>query len=1319
MTSNDFPGAAEELACQPEPPRVPATFFQQRLWFLDQLQPGDASYNIPWSFRLRGNLDTAALERTLNELVRRHEILRTTFALDGQEVAQVIRESLTIPVPMTDLTGRPDAEDEARRIAEQESLKTFDLQQGPLLRARLLRLGGQDHVLLLSLHHIIFDGWSRGILAREISAIYAAFCDGSASPLPETKLQYGDYAVWQHQYLRGKRYEKQLAYWKNHLTGAPATLELPTDHPRPPIQTANGATREFILAPELVARAKEFANENGASLFMVLLAAYGTLLSRLSGQNDIVVGVPTANRTRPELEGLIGPLLSNLALRLNLAGSPTFRELLQRTREMALNAYSHQDMPFEKLVQELSPERSLSHNPLFQVVFSLQNAARDSFQLAGLELSPFGRPLTTAKFDISVFLTQSNSGISGRIEYKTDLFDTGTVERIVRHFQTLLAAAVNQPDQQIGRLPILTEQERDQLLIKWNDTRREYPRMCVHEVFEAQADLTPDAVAVVAGERKLTYRELNAQADRLAGHLRSLGVGPDTTVGIMTERCPEMITGLLGILKAGGGYVPLDPEYPAARLSLLMDDAGVRIVLTRSQLSERIPASVQIVPLDHPAQWTGKNTGERPTPDSLAYVIYTSGSTGQPKGVEVAHRAIVRLVRGANYVDLSSQDVFLQLAPLSFDASTFEIWGALLNGAKLVIYPGQLPTVEELSDVLAKHRVTVLWLTSSLFNYVIDTAPEILRPVRQLLTGGEALSVPHIRRALQALPGTQLINGYGPTENTTFTVCYRIPADLRGDIGSIPLGYPISNTTVYVLDANLQPQPIGVRGELYIGGDGLARGYLKRPELTATKFIVNPHSGERLYATGDLARYLADGRIEFIGRLDDQIKIRGFRIEPGEIEVALAHHPAVRSCAVIVREDEPRVKRLVAYVVANTGQDPTSTELKEFLKQSLPDYMVPGAFVKVASIPLTANGKIDIRALPKPDFTHSDGAQQVLPRDEAEKLVAEVWERLLGVHPVGVTDNFFDIGGHSLLAVALLAEIKKATGTAIPLAALFQGSTVEYLARFVRDEAVTPKEEILIEVHAAGSCPPLFTAVEPGTNSLGYLRLSKHMGPDQPIYTLRRPGEKFTERPYTNDEYEVMAGEYIQAMKTRQPHGPYYLMGMCEGAIISFFMAKQLEAMGDKVALLVSLDAWARENTRSKWRIRYDYYTKRLMLLTKRSSAESWRVISKAVRNRIDWLIHGKPAALRIHDQVYWPDKSFVAPKVDARITLIRAPQQYEGYNADQLLGWGTRTRSGVDVFTVNGKHQSLLREPTVAEVSAVLVKEIARTSVAEAAVRG
>ncbi|PTR07479.1 non-ribosomal peptide synthase protein (TIGR01720 family)/amino acid adenylation domain-containing protein [Nitrosospira sp. Nsp5] len=1033
----------------------PTSFAQQRLWFFEQLYPGSPVYHLSTVLPFDGPLDRKALEASLGDLLDRHEALRTTFtALDGVPV-QLVAPGLRIDLPLVDVSQPAAGCLERARAAARAALAVpFDLVRGPLLRASLLRLETDYHWLVLVFHHIVADGWSLEILHRDLRALYAGRVSGEPPLLPALPIQYADFACWQRRVLQGERLNSLFAYWQKQLQDAPLQLSLPTDRPRPAQSSYRGGRCGVWLDASLTARLRALGQAQGATLFMTLLAAFGALLARYSGQSDLVIGTPIANRTRSELEGLIGFFVNTLALRLDLAGDPSFAALLERVRTVAAEAYAHQDMPFEMLVARLAPARHLSQAPLFQVMFALQNVPSGEQETeaetkeAPAQADRKWDESATAKFDLLLSLVDDGRRVTGYFEYSADLFDSGTINRMAGHFEALLAAAAADPACRFSSLPILTEAERAQLLFEWNATRSEYPReSCIHELFEQHAAVCPDAIALILQDHRLTYGELNARANQVAHRLRGLGVGSETLVGICVERSFDLIIGLLGILKAGGTYLAMDPGDPPARLSAMVSDAKPAVLLTHRRFCRILPGkTVKLVCLDNAREEIGHESTDNPVSgvvaDNLAYVCYTSGSTGVPKGVAVVQRAVVRLIKEAGYTTFTPDDVFLQFAPIAFDASTFEIWGCLLNGGRLVIMPPIAPSLEELADVIEQHRISTLWLTTGLFHQMVDSHCERLGGVRQLLTGGDVLSPDYIRKMRERHPQCLLIAAYGPTENTTFTSCYRVPPAEKIHI-PISIGRPIANTEIYVLDDRLQPVPIGVPGELYIGGEGLARGYLHQPELTAERFIPHPfRTGARVYRTGDWVRYLPDANLEFLGRRDQQVKVRGFRVELGEVEAALRGYPGVREAVATVREDTPGDKRLAAYVVAD--KSPSASEWRHFLQARLPDYMVPSAFMTLPALPLTANGKIDRSALPVP--TVSRKAEAVVPRTEDEQRLAEIFAQVLRLGQVGIHDNFFELGGHSLLATQAISRIRDVLHAAVPLHALFEAPTVAELA---------------------------------------------------------------------------------------------------------------------------------------------------------------------------------------------------------------------------------------------------------------------------------
>ncbi len=1049
------------LVRQADRSNLPLSFTQQRLWFLDQLEPGSPFYNLPTAVRLSGQLNVAALEASLNEIVRRHENLRTSFpAVDGQP-AQVVAPSLVLPLPVVSLLELPGSkrEAEAQRVATEQTQLSFDLARGPLIRATLLQLDAEEHLLLIITHHIVSDGWSFGVLLRELRAIYEVFASGKPSPLPELPIQHADYAAWQRQWLQGDMLQTQLDYWKNQLAGAPPALELPTDRPRPPVQSYHGATQSVLLPTRLAEKLKALSQREGATLFMTLLSAFQTLLYRYTGQDDIVIGTPIANRTRPEVEELIGFFANTLALRADLGGDPTFRELLKRVRAVALDSYAHQDLPFDRLVEALQPERNLSYHPVFQVLFILQNAPMPPVEMGGLTLTPMQVDSGTATFDLTLMLVDTSEGLEAVVEYSTDLFDASTISRMIGHYHTLLQAVVANPDRRISQLPFMAEEEQRQLLLEWNATGAEYPKEeCVHQLFERQAKKTPDKVALTFGEKELSYAELNERANQVANYLRKLGVGSDVLVGICVERSIEMMVGLLGILKAGGAYVPLDPAYPKERLAFMLQDSRAAVLVTQEHLKGDLPehdARVVCLDSDWSAAIAQESTEDRAsaesgvTPGNLAYVIYTSGSTGKPKGVQIPHMALTNLLcTMMERPGISSDDVLVAVTSLSFDIAGLELYMPLIAGARVVIASREVAADGLLlREEISRTSATMMQATPATWKVLLASGWPETGSGKELkvLCGGEALPAglaAELRRHSQSV-----WNMYGPTETTIWSSTAEVSA---GASANVTIGRPIANTHIYVLDKRLQPVPVGIAGELYIGGDGLARGYLNRSDLTAERFVPNPFSetpGERLYKTGDLVRYLPDGNIEFLGRIDTQVKVRGFRIELGEIETVLGQHSLVREAVVTVREDVPGDQRLVAYLVPDPSQTPTAGELRTYVNQRLPEYMVPSAYVPLERLPLTPNGKVDRKALPAPDMARPDLDQAfVAPRLPIEEVVARIWASVLGVERVSVHDNFFTLGGHSLLATQVMSRLRDTLNVELPLRTLFEAPTVAALA---------------------------------------------------------------------------------------------------------------------------------------------------------------------------------------------------------------------------------------------------------------------------------
>ncbi len=1165
--------------------RAPVSFSQRRLWLLDRLLPVRTLYNVGSVRRLAGELDVDALRRALNELLRRHEALRTRFAVvDGEPVQEIMPEAM-LPLAPEDLCALPPAEreSEARRRAVEEAQTVFNLQRGQLFRARLLRLTPSEHWLLLTMHHIVSDGWSAAVQAREVSALYTAFRRGEPSPLPELPVQYADFAAWQREWLQGDVLARQVAYWRGALADVPA-LELPTDRPRPALPSYRGGCVTFEIDEAHTRALKALARRETATLFMTLLAAFQVLLYRYSGQEDIVVGVPIAGRRRHELAGLIGFFVNTLVLRGDLSGDPSFREYLRRVRERALAAYKHQDMPFEKLVEEIAPKRDPSRNPLFQVALAFQNTAPIEWRLPGLEVQQLeGIGPLNATFDLTLTLREVDGALRARMDYACDLFDAETIERMSRQWLTLLDDLVADPEHPVSRLRLMDDGARAHALAEGNNTRAQFEaEHSIAALFAEQVRLTPDAVAVCEGERALSYAEIDRRATALAARLRDLGVLPGARVGVCMERSVEEIVAFLGVLKAGCAYVPLDPWHPPERLAAVLRDAGAAAVVTtpaveRALARARAGSTRPVIVLD------GAHTGSvdvRSDPELAcggeepAYVMYTSGSTGEPKGVVVPQRAIVRLVRDTDYVQLGTGDVIAHLSNPAFDAATFEIWGALLNGGRLAVIPREAVLAPpKLAAALDRHGVTTLFLTTALFNLVARDAPQAFTG-RVVLFGGEAVDPRWVAAALSAGKPERLLHVYGPTETTTFATWHEVRA-VDADAPTVPIGRPIANTEVYVLDRNGEPVPPGVPGEILIGGPGLATGYLGRPDLTAERFVPHPiarEPGARLYRTGDRARYRSDGAIEFLGRADRQVKIRGHRVEPGEVEVALRALPQVRDAVIVVRGDTADTRRLTAYVVVAPGSAPVPADLLRDLRRTLPGYLVPGAIVLLPAFPLTTNGKVDRDALPDPDdLAAQRTGEHVPPRDPLEHLLAPIWERLLGVRDIGVHDSFFDLGGHSLLAAQMMDEVERACGVAVPLTTLFTESTIAHLARALRGHVASTSP--VVAVRAEGARPPLFFLHGDFSGGGFYCHgLARELGADQPFYAVHPHGLAGSDVP---ESIETMAADLVEAIRRARPNGPYLVGGHCNGALVAVEIARLLVAQGEAVPLVLVLDAKA------------------------------------------------------------------------------------------------------------------------------------------------
>ena len=1310
----------------------PASFAQQRLWFLHQLAPENPFYNVTAAIHITGKLLIDQLEQTFNAIVQRHEALRTTFTRIDEGLMQVISPHLRVPLPVITLhTVHSDQRDEvARQQAIAAFQQPFNLTNGSLMRVTLLQFNETEHVLLLNLHHIVSDGWSIGVLIQELGTLYAAFVAKTPSSLPELPIQYADFAHWQREYLQGEVLETQLTYWRQQLMDLP-TLTLPTDLPHPAVQRYRGASHHLILTPALTAALEALSQQTGATLFMTLLAAFQTLLYRYTGQEDLAVGSPIANRNRSELEGLIGFFVNSLVLRTNLAGNPTFRALLRQVQATTLAAYAHQDVPFEKLVEVLQPARDFSRNPLFQVVFALQNAPIAPLQLPGLTLSPLDFDSGTTRFDLEYHCFKALDKLHCTMIYSTDLFESATISRMLQQFQVLLTSIVANPDQPIAHLPLLTPAESHQHLITWNNTALDDAQTFIHQRVEAQAAETPDAIAAVFANQFLTYRELNQRANQLAHHLQQLGVGPETVVGLCVDRSPDLIISVLGIWKAGGAYLPLDSSYPSDRLNFMLKDAQVDLLVTQQMYGDQFSDRLQRVYLDH--DWTdfsykSKNPTSQVTADNLAYVIYTSGSTGKPKGVLVEHRGLSNLIAAQRQAfNLQPTHRILQFASLNFDASIFELVMALANGSALYMAPKEtlLPGVT-LFQFLQDSAITHVTLPPA----VLAMLPSDPLPALQtIISAGEACSSNVVDRWAK---DHQFFNAYGPTEATIWATVAQLHSGNQPTIGR-----PIANTKIYLLDARLQPVPIGVTGELYIGGSGVARGYLNRPDLTAEKFILNPfmrngdnhstpytlHSTPRLYKTGDLARYCSDGSLEFLGRVDRQVKLRGYRIELGEIETVLHQYPGIQTAVVAVQEGLV-TKRLVAYFLLKQEQAITNDELHRFLRSQLPDYFIPATFVQLETLPLTSNGKIDYAALPNVNKKNLERNSFIAPRTAIEEALASLWGQLLQQESIGIHDSFFDLGGNSLLAVHLMDLIEQQFEQELPLSSLLLNPTIAGLASALNPTNQPLPWSPLVPLQPKGSKPPFFCVHPIFGVVLPYYTLAQQMGLDQPFYGLQPFGID-GKPPHTR--IEEMAAYYIKAIRQIQPQGPYYLGGWSFGGLVAFEMAQQLRQAGHKVALLAVLDTPAPIPTnkpsfwkgfkflftttaQSIWAFLLDYLSllatsDRLNPIGRTKLPKTWR--GRIERTAIASLLPQEAQARVLNEltirpmlQVFYANSQAVHRYVPQtyldRITLFRTPAPSTKGTPDLTLGWQQLTGLKVEVHQIPGNHFTMLRNPQV-----------------------
>ncbi len=1338
----------------------PLSHGQQALWFLYKLAPKSWANNSLFTVRIRSDLDTRALRRAFQVLISRHSSLRTTYTeRDGKPFQQIHENSRAY---FEEIDASAWDWEELKEQVSQASHRPFNLEQGSVMRVSLFTRSPKDHILLLAIHHIAIDFWSLSVLIDELRILYPAEKVGTLVSLSPQALSYADYVRWQRKMLTGSIGEHLWAYWRKQLAGELSVLNLPTDRPRPLVQTYCGASCNFKLSEQITQRLKELMQAERSTLFMLLLASFQVLLHRYTGQEDILVGSPMSGRMQREFAGVVGYFVNPVVLRANLSGNPSFKAFLSQVRQTVLAAIVHQDYPFPLLIERLQPNRDPSRSPLFQVLFALQkpqrseqvievltaNNAHSRLDWGGLELEPFSIPQLEGQFDLTLEMIEVREALFGVFKYNTDLFDEATIVRMVENFQTLLESLVINPEQRLSDLPLLGAIEQ-RLLESWNDTQTisslDERRICIHQLFEAQVEQTPDAVAVVFGNQQLTYRELNTRANQLAHYLQTLGVEPEVLVGICVERSLEMVVGILGVLKSGGAYVPLDSAYPKERLAYMLLDSQVPVLLTQQKLVALLPEhQAHVVCLDTDWEVISEESDKNPInsvePENLSYVIYTSGSTGKPKGVLVTHQGLGNLAEvQIQTFDIHPDSRVLQFASLSFDASIGEIFTALCSGARLYLATSDslLPGLA-LMHLMHKQAITHVLLPPSALSVL---SPNESPSGLTIIVAGESCSADLM---VQWSKRRRFFNAYGPTEST---VCATI-AECTNISRKPHIGRPIANIQVYILDRHLQPVPIGVPGELHIGGAGLARGYLNRPDLTEEKFIPNPFSterGARLYKTGDLCRYLADGNIEFLGRLDHQVKIRGFRIELGEIEAVLRQHPQVRETVVIAREEPPGNKRLVAYVVPNiTGEDKSTgaqeqvhidnlvdnfdehsphllispSQLRRFLKQYLPEYMVPSAFIILDALPLMPNGKVDRRALPVPDTSRRELEEGfVPPRDPLELQLTQIWSAVLDVHPVGVQDNFFDKGGHSLLAVCLMAQMQQQFGQNLPLSTLLQNPTIEQLATILRNHSDAPAWSPLIAIQPGGDQPPFLCIHPVGGSVFCYADLATHLGREQPFYGLQSPGLDGEQEPL--NQIEDMAAYYVAAMQTIQPQGPYHIGGWSLGGVVAFEMAQQLHSCGHKVALLALIDSYApiaiyKPEQMSQAMLLSSFAKDLGGLLGQELSvsveqlqpleldAQLNHILEQA--NMVNLLL--PEVGLQQLRQLFRVFQSnleamyrYRLQPYSGRMTLLCASEQVVAVTPDPNHGWGELAFGGLETHTIPGNHYTIVRSQVLAEL--------------------
>jgi amino acid adenylation domain-containing protein len=1295
----------------------PLSFAQQRLWFLEQFEAGTAVHNLSSGLRLYGELDISVLQRAVDDIVARHETLRTTFVDTGSEVFQRVLSAAPVNIPVLDLRRAPEhqREREAYDWAYSESRRPFDLESGPLLRINVVRIRDDDHVLLITMHHLVSDGWSMAVFVQEVSGLYTAH--GENRPcvlLPLLPIQYSDYARWQRGFFPRDELDRQLHYWKTKLAGIPSALELSSDRVRPSEQTFSGATCSAMLSSALRERLTSFAQCEEVTLFMVLLASFSVLLHRYSHQEDICIGVPVAGRELLETEPLIGLFANALVIRTDLSANPRFCDVLAQTRDLVLGAYANQEIPFERVVEELHPQRSLSHNPLFQVMMTMFQAPRCDQRFGALTAAPYVIGTSTSRFDLTVSVIEAaNGSIWCQFEYNTGLFDQARISRMMDHFQMLLSSLADDPEQAIGDLELLTADERRQIAAR-NDTAVEYAIICVHDLIARQAGHTPERVAVTCEGRQLTYAALMAQAEGVASALIAAGECPGSHIAICLERSVEVVAGLLGILHIGAAYVPMDPNYPTQRLSLMIEDAGVSTVLTSRNIAARLPASVRRIFIeDAPQAPRGAGQTLCCNPESLCYLIYTSGSTGTPKGVCVSHRALANVLHSMrNEPGFTAHDKLLAVTSLTFDISGVELFLPLTCGGQVVIATrAEVLDGRRLLELIRQHAITVLQATPSTWRLLIEAGWNRETGRIRVWCGGEALTDDFAGELLER--SDEVWNLYGPTETTIWSSVSRVQ-----ERQPVTLGRPIANTQFYVLDRRLRPVPVGVAGELYIGGRGLAEGYWGRQDLTREKFVPCPfpETSGRLYRTGDEVRYGSNWEIEYIRRLDFQVKVRGRRIELAEIETALCKYPGVRQAVTIVREDTPGDPRLVAYVVPERGKALLPSSLRTNLKDRLPEYMIP-RIVLLDTMPLTDHDKIDRTRLPVP---HDENHPRGRIRNALERRMLAIWEQVLRIDGIGLTDNFFELGGHSLLAIRLLANIEKTFGKRLPVSTFLKAQTVEEMAAVLGEDLSLPTSS-LVEMQRGGPRPPLFLFPGAGGDVLGYAGLPPLLDSDQPVYGLRSVGLDGDRKPL--EHIAEIAEHFLGEIRRLQPHGPYQLVGFCIGGITAFEIAQRLVACGEEVSLLAVIETWppscipVHQPTSALLRLvslarAAPRHLGAMRGVLPREALRYFRQKIAMIRDvvlpeRIDSKDHSSHQSELVTRANHRAGAQYVPSRYPGRILLFIPTDESMELDRDPRLVWGTFAEKGCRVINITGDRGNLLSRPHVQVLAANLMGQL------------